>query len=124
MIVVVIVSILAAIALPAYQKYTTKARFTEIVMAATAPKTGVEVCAQVNSTLTGCSGGALGVPNDLGLFGNITSVTTVNGVITIVPLAQGGIVATDDFIMTPALDANNKVTWTISGGCVAKALCA
>ena len=46
MIVVAIIGILAAIALPAYQTYTQKSKFTEVVMATTAFKTAFEVSAQ------------------------------------------------------------------------------
>ena len=69
MIVVAIVAILAAIALPAYQNYTKKARFTEVIAATGAAKTGVEVCYSDISTLTGCSGGAHGIPSNAGATG-------------------------------------------------------
>ena len=58
MIVVAIIGILAAIALPAYQNYTQKAKFTEVTNATAAAKTAVEICAQTLGTLEGCSGGA------------------------------------------------------------------
>ena len=46
MIVVAIVAILAAIALPAYQTYTLRAKFSEVIAAAGPAKTAFEVCAQ------------------------------------------------------------------------------
>ncbi|MGL4716346.1 MAG: prepilin-type N-terminal cleavage/methylation domain-containing protein, partial [Aeromonas sp.] len=49
MIVVAIIAILAAVALPAYQNYTRKAAFSEIIAATGAPKTAVEVCAQTTA---------------------------------------------------------------------------
>eukprot|EP00764_Aduncisulcus_paluster_P005309 gnl/Carplike_NY0171/1901_a2577_869.p1 GENE.gnl/Carplike_NY0171/1901_a2577_869~~gnl/Carplike_NY0171/1901_a2577_869.p1 ORF type:complete len:149 (-),score=12.54 gnl/Carplike_NY0171/1901_a2577_869:377-823(-) len=54
MIVVAIIGILAAIALPAYQTYTAKARFSEVVNATGGVKTAVEVCAQTNGAMTDC----------------------------------------------------------------------
>ncbi|MDO6678681.1 prepilin-type N-terminal cleavage/methylation domain-containing protein [Shewanella sp. 4_MG-2023] len=49
MIVVAIIGILAAIALPAYKTYTQRAKFTEVVLAATPAKTAVDICAQTGS---------------------------------------------------------------------------
>jgi type IV pilus assembly protein PilA len=46
MIVVAIIGILASIALPAYKTYTDRAKFTEVVLAATPAKTAVDICIQ------------------------------------------------------------------------------
>ena len=46
MIVVAIIGILAMIALPAYQTYTAKAGFSEVVSAAGPAKKAVEICVQ------------------------------------------------------------------------------
>jgi len=53
MIVVAIIGILAAIALPAYQTYTNKAKFSEVVVATSAVKTAIEVAYQSNGASTG-----------------------------------------------------------------------
>ncbi|MBO9647999.1 MAG: pilin [Variovorax sp.] len=50
MIVVAIIGILAAVALPAYQDYTVRAKITEAVIAATAPKTLVSEAFQSDGT--------------------------------------------------------------------------
>lgn len=118
MIVVAIIGILAAVALPAYQTYTEKARYTEVVLAASAFKTSLEVCAQVEGTLAAASCGHSqgGVPAAAGASGAVTSVTvaghTATAVtITVVPVAQGGIVATDTYVLTGAL-ASGQITWS------------
>ena len=48
MIVFAIVGILAAVALPAYQNYTKKAKFSEVLAAATGVKSAIEICFQTN----------------------------------------------------------------------------
>jgi len=132
MIVVAIIGILAAVALPAYQQYSDKARFTEVVMSTNAAKTSLEVCGQVQGTFVAasCGPGVNGVPANIAgqaLPSAFNSVTVSGGtataiVITAVPNAQGGIVAGDTYILTGAL-ANGRVTWTPSGGCGASGLC-
>ena len=62
MIVVAIIGILAAIAVPAYQTYTTKAKFSEVTSAVSPFKLGVEVCFQEQLDLTNCTNGAFGIP--------------------------------------------------------------
>lgn len=53
MIVVAIIGILAAVAIPAYSNYTNKAKFSEVVLATSAAKTAIDVCAQDASCLQG-----------------------------------------------------------------------
>lgn len=117
MIVIAIIGILAAIALPAYQQYTQKARYTEVVMAATAVKTAVETCAQVNNGFASCAAGSNGVPANMAAGADPTqmvdNVVWNNGAGTIVvtPNAVGGITAADTFTMTGNF-ANGTTTWT------------
>ena len=57
MIVVAIIGILAAVALPAYQDYTIRARTSELILAASAARTSVTEAAQGLNTLTGSGSG-------------------------------------------------------------------
>lgn len=63
MIVVAIIGILAAIAVPAYQNYVARAQFTEVTSAVSPYKLGVEVCFQQLGDMTNCVNGQNGVPN-------------------------------------------------------------
>ena len=49
MIVIAIIGILAAVALPAYQTYTKKARFSEVILASSAVKSSIDICHQTNA---------------------------------------------------------------------------
>src|SRR6202035_3100877 len=81
MIVVAIIGILVAIAIPSYQNYTRRAHYTEVVGAAAPYKVGVEECYQTSGSLEDCQAGGNGVPDAIasnqgaGLIDNIT----VNG---------------------------------------------
>lgn len=120
MIVVAIIGILAAVALPAYQGYTKKSKFVEVVNATSGIKGQVEICAisLAVSPIAACGDGATGpgysVANLAAAYGNVATVTVAaNGTIT----ATGtGAVDGATFIMTPTL-ANGQVTWAKSGTC-------
>ena len=73
MIVVAIIGILAAVALPAYQNYTLKAEFTETKVATGSMKTAVEVCAQTQGLLNAglCVQGTNGVPADVAVAAGV-----------------------------------------------------
>ena len=130
MIVVAIIGILAAIALPAYQQYMGKAKYTEVVLATSGPKIAVELCAQDLGTLTGCTGGTNGIPaNITAAQGKVATLTTLNGVITSTAVGtaetpvQG--LAGETYIATPTQLASGKVTWATGAAstCLAANLC-
>ncbi len=119
MIVVAIVGILAAIAIPAYKDYTVRAKVSECAATLGACKTSVtefyntKTVFPANTTSAGCSSS----PSQY--CGGITSVTGA-GVITTTVLAATGVPATCNLILS-ATTANNEITaWTGSTNCPAK----
>jgi type IV pilus assembly protein PilA len=124
MIVVAIIGILAAVALPSYQNYTKKSRFSEVLSLSDALKVDVANCiADNNNSATGCSNGALGVPAALGhATTNTATLTVADGVITGTATALADDV-TSVLTPTPGATATDPITWTNSGTCVAKGWC-
>jgi type IV pilus assembly protein PilA len=123
MIVVAIIGILAAVALPAYQSYTKKAKFSEVVIGTSGLKTAVEICAQDLATVTGCTNGSNGIVN-VAAAGNISTITVTDGVITATAVGTAGApvngLAGETYIMTPTFAAG-KVTWAKTGTCTSAA---
>ena len=128
MVTVAIIGILATVAIPSYQNYATRARFSELIMSTAPYKTGVSTCLMITSSLTACDAGANGVPPPrTAATGQVASVAVTNGVITATPVVSNGIIVTDTYILTPTLN-NNAITWTNNAGgnvsgCIATALC-
>ncbi|WP_290701659.1 prepilin-type N-terminal cleavage/methylation domain-containing protein [Amphritea sp.] len=120
MIVVAIIGILAAIALPAYQDYTTRAAYTEVVQSTQAAKVSVDVCFSVTADITDCDGGTNNVQANIaaGEYGGdtVNTVATVDGVITATPLANGQIAVTDTYVLIPTAASAGNLAWTTSGG--------
>lgn len=111
MIVVAIIGILAAIALPAYQNYTDKAKFTEVVNATAAAKSAVEVCAQVEGKVDDCTENTKGIPNKITAAAGVVGLTITAGVIEAsAPTDATGTLSGAKITLTPTY-ANNTVSW-------------
>src|SRR5687768_1296789 len=105
MIVVAIIGILAAVALPAYQDYTVRAKVSELVLAASGMKTTIAEFAQTANTLTSSGQGLTFAP----LTGKLRagSLVTVNGVISVAGDATATSVGTVlTIVLTPTLQAD------------------
>jgi type IV pilus assembly protein PilA len=139
MIVIAIIGILASIALPAYQQYTAKARFTEVVLATAPVKIALEICIQTGNSLTNCADGGT-TPAGSGVNGALTGtsdglmvtsvgITAVTGLITATAVGTGAApvsgLSGETYILTPTVTANNTVTWATAAAstCLAGNLC-
>ena len=120
MIVVAIVGILAAVAIPSYQNYTRRAAYTEVLTAMAAVKTAVGVCLSQAAVVGECdTPGEIGLvlPTNLALGAVNTITLGANAVITATPNATRGIAGTDLCVLTPIFQPNTPVTWQYSGPC-------
>ncbi|MBO3276735.1 pilin [Pseudomonas schmalbachii] len=125
MIVVAIIGILAAIAIPQYQTYTARAKFTEVTQATQSLKTAVEVCATDLGALDACDGGSNNIPADVATAAGtkyLASTKVENGVITATAVTGQGL-AGETYILTPTIRAGQGVTWAVTGTCTTANLC-
>jgi len=120
MIVIAIIGILAAVALPAYQDYTVRAKVSELLLAASNAKVAVSEFAQSEGTTTG-SGTGLTIATD-GDYVTSGSVTA-NGAITVTGTAAAlGADSDVSLTLTPTLAASGVVTWDCTSASAAKYL--
>lgn len=122
MIVVAIIGILAAIALPAYQNYVKRAAYSEVVAGMEPFKLGITECYQTEGRLDQCGTvGSNGVPPGLsgrtsGVLNTIT-VNTGTAAITATPNNYKGILAGETCTLAPTPGTNSILSWTFSGVC-------
>ncbi len=109
MIVIAIIAILAAIALPAYQNYTVRAKVSEALVAADACKTSVAESYQSNGSLpsttasAGCATQATNYVSALAVAAGVITTTTKN--------LGGGIADGATVTLTPTATANQPILW-------------
>ena len=117
MIVVAIVGILAAIALPAYQDYIVRSKMSEGVAAIASCKTSVAEYAATKAafptdvTSAGCSTLATQY---------VSGLTVAAGVITVAMTTATGITAACNLVLTPLGTATAITGWTGSTSCPTK----
>lgn len=117
MIVVIIIGILSAIAIPSYQQYTQRARFAEVISTTETFKTAVSLALQQGIPLTELNNGIHGIPKSPEPTKNLESITVDNGIITSSATTTAGGYT---YILKPNADGS---IWTISGTCVSSGMC-
>ena len=137
MIVVAIIGILAAVALPAYKTYTDRAKFTEVVLAATPAKTAVDICIQTGTQCDRFNS----VDTDWDAAPSVDTVEVVlqtedadndvntpetlvaDGTVTITVTSQSVFGGNSYTYILTATQANGSATWAKTGTCIAAGLC-
>jgi type IV pilus assembly protein PilA len=126
MIVVAIIGVLAAVAIPAYQNYVKKAAYTEVIAAANPAKMAISECVQSTGSVANCdtdaeltglslaSGVSSGAVNTVAVAAGAASGTVT---ITMTPNAVRGITATETCVLT-GTSSGTALTWAYSGQCV------
>lgn len=124
MIVVAIIGILAAVALPAYQSYSNRAKFSELVLAVTPRKTAVELAIQTRNP----TGLAALLPSVMGIPANVTAATATHGaavasgVITMTWQSDSTALAGITYSLSPN-GITPPVQWTEGGTCLTNGFC-
>jgi type IV pilus assembly protein PilA len=121
---------LAAVAIPSYQNYTNRAKFTEIIQATAPYKMAVVICAHENEGLEQC-----GTPGTNNIPANFAAVNDTTGYVATINIGTNGtITATSQrikigqtkaftYILTPTYQANGQLTWAKTGTCAQQNLC-
>ena len=116
MIVVAIIGILAAVALPAYQDYTVRAKVTEVILAASAAKLGVAEAAATLSALP--TSAQFTAVNQVSKY---VSGVVWNGTIVTATATGDANISGSTITLTPTLvSATGVVTWVCGGTINAK----
>ena len=128
MIVVAIIGILASIAIPAYQTYTAKAKFSEVILATAGVKAAVDICAQTRGgpsndpVVTNAADAANGCDSETGVLAAVAqatgagkgqyvgSVTYAAGVITATAANVGGFAGTETYVLNGTY-TEGAVSW-------------
>ena len=112
MIVVAIIGILAAIAVPAFQKNVQKSKFAEALSMSQGFKNAVSICLSTNAP-GDCDNDAVGIPAAPAATSNVASLVVLNSVITATATAAAD---SRTSIMTPTI-LGGVVTWAQTGTC-------
>lgn len=125
MIVVAIIAILAAIALPAYQDYVARAQVSEAMSLASGAKTAVSEKFADTGVFTGIDNPAAGLAAAASINGKyVRQVNLAAGVVTATFRAAGsasGKIAGQTLVLTPS-DAGGSIRWACSGSVAPKYL--
>lgn len=116
MIVVAIIGILAAVALPAYQDYTVRARVSEVMLAASSGRTSVSEAAQVNGGFPTTASFSIQTQQST-YVSSVVYDSTVSTAATVTATARGDAkISGSTIVLTGAYNnATSQVTWTCGG---------
>lgn len=116
MIVVAIIGILAAVAIPQYSDYTSRAKASSTVNDIAAYKQAVALCAQELGALTACNAGTNGVPAAVATTNTVGLAVSATGVITGTSAATANDGTALTFTYTPTFGAAAaNMTWAMTG---------
>jgi len=117
MIVVAIIGILAAVAIPQYGNYTSRSRAATSLAELAPFRTAIGLCAQETGALTDCGSGSNGVPTAATSASNTTLAVAANGEITFTSAAttSAGVALTGAYTPTAPATSDARMPWSMTG---------
>ncbi len=124
MVVTIIIGILAALALPAYNLYRNEARFSEAILAVGSYRQAIAVAAQAGKfmALSDIDSGTNSVPPAQLRSSTLHGIGVADGVITVTWKSDSSDLDGVTFTLA-ASSATPPVDWTVGGSCVALGYC-
>jgi len=109
MIVVAIIGILAAVAIPQYKDYTAKSKAASVVTSIGAFTKAVMICIQETGVKEGCNLKTNGIPDTMSTP-LVNSVAVADGTITTtLPIGAMGNATASTIVLTPDLTADSRI---------------
>lgn len=124
MMVVAIIGILASVALPAYDLYRNRARFSEAILGIGAHRAAIITAASIGrgATIADYDSGALGIPPVQAQAATTHGISVTDGAITLTWRADGSDLAGATYVLQ-AGGIVPPVQWTATGTCIASGYC-
>ncbi|KQU69657.1 MULTISPECIES: pilin [unclassified Rhizobacter] len=124
MIVVAIIGILAAVALPAYRDYTVRAKVSEVILAASSGKTSVSEQAATYGAMPSTTSGAINTQQSPYVSSVAYSNTGTNtGTITAIASSKEAAISGSNVVLTGTYDTSTgQVSWACTGSIAPKYL--
>ena len=111
MIVIAIIGILAAVAVPQYGQYTKRAKFADVVSQAAQLKTAVSMCIQDTNGTADCDAGYDDIPANTPVNGKVATRAILDGQIKLTGTSD---VAGAVYQLDPTFNStNNTLVWDV-----------
>lgn len=126
MMVVAIIGVLAAVALPSYQGYAARATYAELIAAAAPARTSVDICVQTRGP-DGCT--SISAQDGWSVSAQVESVAVSmdeqDFLVTVTPTGSHAGITTDDNYILRGVVSSGTLLWSTDAdsGCLASGLC-
>ncbi|MEX2488003.1 MAG: pilin [Pseudomonadales bacterium] len=121
---VAIIGILASVAVPAYERYSDRARFSEAILAASVYQNAIIVAANANrfDSVNDISEGEAGIPDAQQRSDTSHGIHVHKGEIKVTWRKDGSNLEKINFTLT-ALNSDPPIQWETGGNCVDEGYC-